>query len=256
MSLIELTRDGDVAILTMNDPDRRNALSVEMRAELLAKLDPLMGDDPCCAIVLTGAGGTFSAGGDLKSMRSGAPIYARHRMMSSHRLVRLLAEGPKPVVSAVEGFAFGAGLSLAALSDICVTAPDAKFGAVFGKVGLMADLGLLWSLPQRIGAARAKRFLLRNEIATGTEALALGLADAKAEAGATLAEAVARAQAFAGAAPLALAATRSAFAQVGGSLSAALSLEVDLQSALMASNDHAEGRGAFLDKRKPSFNGT
>ncbi|MGB3556311.1 MAG: enoyl-CoA hydratase/isomerase family protein, partial [Jannaschia sp.] len=177
MALVDLVRRGTVAILTLNDPDRRNAMSPEMRAELLATLDPLCADGTCRSLVLTGAGGTFCAGGDLKSMRSGDPIYARHRMMVTHRLVRLLAAGPKPVVAAVEGHAFGAGLSLAALADICVVGRDASFGAVFGRVGLMADLGLLWSLPQRIGAARARRLMLTAGVMKAAEAAELGLAD-------------------------------------------------------------------------------
>ena len=255
MALIETDRRGAVVVVTMNDSDRRNALSPEMRAELLATLDPLMGDDPARAFVLTGAGGTFCAGGDLKSMRSGDPVHARHRMMVSHRLVRLLAAGPKPVVAAVEGFAFGAGLSLAALSDICVVSRAAKFGAVFGKVGLMADLGLLWSLPQRIGAARAKRLMLEAGVMEADEAARLGLADTLCDEGEALERAVEAAETFADMAPLPLAATRSAFAQLGGDLDRALALEVDLQGALMASEDHAEGRAAFFEKRKPDFKG-
>ena len=154
MALVEIERRGTVAVATLNDPARRNALSPEMRAALLEALDPLASDREVRSFVLTGAGGTFCAGGDLRSMRSGDPIYARHRMMVTHRLVRLLAAGPKPVIAAVEGHAFGAGLSLAALSDICVAGRGASFGAVFGRVGLMADLGLLWSLP---GSARRGR---------------------------------------------------------------------------------------------------
>lgn len=256
MALIETERRDAVVVVTLNDPDRRNALSPDMRAQLLAVLDPLMGDDPCRAIVLTGAGGSFCAGGDLKSMRAGDPVYARHRMMVSHRLVRLLAAGPKPVVAAVEGYAFGAGLSLAALTDICVVSRKASFGAIFGKVGLMGDLGLLWSLPQRIGAARTKRLLLGAGTMDATEAQQSGLADRLCDAGDTLEVAVQEAIGFAQMAPLPLAATRSAFAQLGGDLDRALALEVDLQSALMASDDHAEGRAAFFEKRAPQFKGT
>ena len=255
MPLIGIERRGAVAIVTLNDPDRRNALSPEMRAEMLAALDPLTADGTCRALVLTGAGGTFCAGGDLRSMRSGDPLYARHRMMMSHRLVRLLAAGPKPVIAAVEGFAFGAGLSLAALADTCVVSREAKFGAVFGKVGLMADLGLLWSLPQRIGAARARRLMLEAGTLDAAEAERLGLADVLVEAGGALEAALEVAQGFADRAPLPIAATRSAFAQLGGDLDRALALEADLQSALMASADHEEGRTAFLEKRPPTFRG-
>ena len=254
MALIEIERRDATAIVRLNDPDRRNALSPEMRAEMLDKLDPLMADGACRCLVLTAAGSSFCAGGDLKSMRSGDPIYARHRMMATHRLVRLLAAGPKPVVAAVEGHAFGAGLSLAALADVCVASRAATFGAVFGKVGLMADLGLLWSLPQRIGAARAKRLMLTAGVLGADEAAELGLVDMLCEPGGALGAALEVAAGFADRAPLPVAATRSAFAQMGD-LDRALALEVDLQSALMASDDHAEGRAAFFERRDPVFRG-
>lgn len=255
MSLVLVRRHDPVVVVTLNNPDQRNALSPAMREDLLAALDPLMGDDPCRAIVLTGAGGAFCAGGDLKSMRPGEPIYARHRLMAGHRLVRLLAGGPKPVVAAVEGAAFGGGLSLAALSDYCVAARDARFGAAFGKVGLMADLGLMWSLPARIGMARAKRFLLLDETLAAGQAVAIGMADELAAPGAALDRALEAARDFARGAPLATAATRAAFAGLPGSLDAVLAAELDLQSALMASDDHAEGRRAFLERRAPAFEG-
>ena len=254
MALIGIERRDTVAVVTLNDPDRRNALSPEMRAELLDALDPLMADGSCRCLVLTGEGPSFCAGGDLKSMRSGDPIYARHRMMVTHRLVRLLAAGPKPVVAAVEGHAFGAGLSLAALADVCIASREASFGAVFGKVGLMADLGLLWSLPQRIGAARAKRLMLNAAVVRAEEAAEMGLVDTLCAPGAALDMALDMAMNFADRAPLPIAATRSAFAQMGD-LDKALALEVDLQSALMASDDHAEGRAAFFERRNPDFRG-
>ena len=123
--LVTLELRGSVALVALNAPEQRNALSPAMRQALLEALDPLMADDSTRAVVLTGAGGTFCAGGDLKSMRPGEPLYARQRMMAGHRLVRLLAEGPKPVIAAVEGAAFGGGLSIAALADCCVAARDA-----------------------------------------------------------------------------------------------------------------------------------
>ena len=144
-SLVTVELQGAIAVVSLNAPQQRNALTLPLRSALLEALDPLMGDDTTRAIVLTGAGGTFCAGGDLKSMRPGEPLYARHRLMGGHRLVRLLVEGPKPVISAVEGAAFGAGLSLAVIADWCVCARDARFGTAFGKVGLMPDLGMLWA---------------------------------------------------------------------------------------------------------------
>ncbi len=251
--LIETKRDGRTVVVTLNDPDRRNALSPDMRAQMVTALDPVMLDRDVRAVVLVGQGDHFCAGGDLKSMKSGDPIYARTRMMITARLVRLLAAGPVPVIAAVEGAAFGAGLSLAALADINVVSRTATFGAVFGKVGLMADVGLLWALPNRIGAARAKRFLLQNTVVKA-DAAPDGLVDDLCEPGQALDRAMEIAAGFAHQAPLPLAATKSAFAQMAD-FDRALALEVDLQGFLMASDDHAEGRAAFFDKRDPVFKG-
>jgi len=252
--LIDVTRDGATAILTMNDPGRRNALSPDMRAQMLTAADAAMMDADVRAIVIAGQGDHFCAGGDLKSMRSGDPVYARARMMVTERLVRVLAAGPKPVIAAVEGFAFGAGLSLAALADFNVVSDTAKFGAVFGKVGLMGDVGLLWSLPARIGATRAKQFLMMNTVVDAADAPA-GLVDDLCAPGRALERAVARAASFRDMAPLPLAALKSAFGQMQD-FDRALSREADMQAYLMASNDHAEGRAAFFEKRDPQFRGT
>ncbi len=252
---ISLEMRDTVAVVTLATPENRNALTPKMRNALLDCLDPLMADSTTRAIVLTGAGGSFCAGGDLKSMRPGEPLYARHRLMAGHRLVRLLAEGPKAVIAAVEGAAFGGGLSLAAAADCCVAARDARFGAAFGKVGLMPDLGMLWSVPARIGLGRAKRLAMLSEVLGGEEAVAIGLADRLAEPGRALETALAEAALFAAAAPLAVAAAKAAFARLPGPLDQVLAEEVGQQSALMQSADHGEAREAFLAKRTPSFKG-
>src|SRR5690606_21456640 len=131
----------------------------------------------CRAIVLTGAGGSFCAGGDLDSLPDHDPMATRRRLERSHELLRMIVTGPKPVIAAVNGYAFGAGLSLAAACDFVLAAPDASFGAVFGKVGLMADMGLLWSLPQRIGLAQTKRLLFTSAVLKAEQAVEIGLVD-------------------------------------------------------------------------------
>jgi 2-(1,2-epoxy-1,2-dihydrophenyl)acetyl-CoA isomerase len=182
MSDLVLTELRDhIGILTHNDPEKRNALSVEMRLSVAKALREFMRDDGCRAIVLCGAGDTFCAGGDMKSAISNAeePASVRTpRLLSMmHDIIRLIAEGSKPVIAAVDGHATGAGLSLAAACDYIVAGPTAKFCASFGRVGLVPDAGLLWSLPRRIGTTHARNLMLTAAAIDLETALRIGLAD-------------------------------------------------------------------------------
>ncbi|EFH11405.1 enoyl-CoA hydratase/isomerase family protein [Teichococcus cervicalis] len=246
-------RDGAVLVLTLDQPARRNALSPPLRAEMAAVLDRAEGDATIRAIVVTGAGGTFCSGGDLSGMEVGSALQGRERLRPAHQMIRLLVAGSKPVVAAVEGWAAGAGLSLACACDSIVAAEDARFMAAFGKVGLMADLGLPFTLPQRVGPARARQILFYGEPIGAEEALRIGLADQLAPSGKALEAALARARILARQAPAAIALTKQILAE---GLDRALEAERHYQSLLFLSADHAEGKAAFFGKREPGFTGT
>ncbi len=246
-------RNGTVAILTLNDPTRRNALSMDLRCALRDQLHALGQDSTCRAIVLTGAGGYFCAGGDLAAMRSDDPAGARVRLGIVQDIIRAIAAGPRPVVAAVEGPAFGAGMALAAASDLVVASEGARFSASFVKLGLMPDAGLLWSLPQRVGAARARALMLSGQVLTGAEAVAQGLADQVCAPDALLPIAIAQAQMLAEGAPLAIAQIKTALARGIDTLEDVLAMERDGQPLLFGSQDFAEGLAAFRDRRKPEF---
>lgn len=252
-----LERRGPVCVVTLNAPGRRNAISTEMRVALRDQLHELGVDAACRAIVLTGAGGQFCAGGDISEMTAGAsdPLYAARRLQILHDSVRTIVGGAKPVVAAVEGAAAGAGMSLAAAADVVVAARDARFVAAFARIGLVADCGLQFTLSLRVGASLARRILLGGEAIDATRAHAIGLVDELADPGAALERAVAVASAFAVLPPLALAAIKSAFARQPGTLEEALALEADLQSRLAATDDHAEAKAAFAAKRPATFQG-
>ncbi len=252
---ILLTRDGTVAIVALNEPTKRNALTMDLRLALLEVLDMLIADPECRAIVLTGEGGAFCSGGDLSAMRPDDPMGARRRIGIVHDIVRRIAAGPKPVIAAVEGAAFGAGLALATASDVVVADAGAKFCASFSKVGLMPDAGLIWSLPPRVGLGTAKRMMLEAPVIGGEEAKTLGLVDVLAPAGNVRDVALARAHAMARIAPLSIAMTKTAFARGTDDLERVLAYEMDGQPMLFATVDHAEGRKAFLEKRDPQFRG-
>lgn len=248
-------RDGPVATVTLNLPEKRNALTMELRLALLQALERLSEDGGCRAIVLTGAGGAFCAGGDISAMRGGDPLAARRRLGIVHAIVRLLVAGPKPVVAAVEGAAFGAGMSLAVAADVVVAGEGARFCASFGRIGLMPDAGLLWTLPQRVGLGDAKRMMMEGVVVGADEAHRIGLADQLTAAGTALGTAMERARSLAAQAPVALALIRAALARAPAEFETMLAIEADGQALLFSTNDHAEGRDAFLAKRPPRFKG-
>jgi len=251
MRIIE-ERDGPVLVLTIDYPARRNALAPQLRQDMLAILNRAEGDPETRAIVVTGAGGNFCSGGDLSGMDVRNPMQGRERLRAAHDMIRLMVAGSTPVVAAVEGWCAGAGLSLACACDTIVAAEDANFMAAFGKVGLMADLGLPYTLPLRVGHARAREMLLYGEPVRADEALRIGLADQLAPCGAVLDAALARARILAAQAPTAVALTKQILAE---GLDSALNQERHYQSLLFLTRDHAEGKEAFFGKRAPAFKG-
>ena len=255
VSSVDRTQEGAVAVLTLNNVKRRNALSPEIRTGLLGHLNDIENDDSTRAIVITGAGGTFSAGGDLSTMQDMTAFEGRNRIRAGRQTVEIITRGEKPIIAAVEGFAFGAGLSLALLADWIVAADDAKFCASFGKIGLVGDMGLFWTLPQRVKAGKAKRMLMLADIIGANEALKIGLVEAVAFQGQALSAALKKAQAFAEAAPLPNRLTREALAHFPASLDDMLAYESQGQGILFTSADSKEGLNAFFEKRKPVFQG-
>jgi 2-(1,2-epoxy-1,2-dihydrophenyl)acetyl-CoA isomerase len=252
LPIVTEERAGAVAILTLSKPERRNALSMQMRRELLAALERVASDGQVRAIVLTGAGGHFCSGGDLADLDVPDITAGRERFGITHDIVRRLVRSSKPVVGAVEGGCAGAGLSLALCCDTIVAAEDAKLAASFVKVGLIPDLGLIYTLPARVGEGRARQIMFYGEAIAVADAAAMGLIDHVVPAGTARTAALARAQTLTALPPLPVAAMKSHLAQ---GLEAALAWEKEVQAMLFLSADHAEGKAAFLEKRLPSFRG-
>ncbi|MDK2768927.1 MAG: enoyl-CoA hydratase/isomerase family protein [Sphingomonas sp.] len=259
MSEFILQREQDgVVVLTLNVPQLRNAISLEMREALLGHLREAGNNPDIRAVVLTGARGNFCSGGQLQPTNGAvAPDAQRTKRNIAilQDIVRLLSGGPKPTIAAVEGYAYGAGMSLATACDVLVAGESARFCASFGKIGLMADAGMLWSLPQRVGPGRAREMMLTGRIVEATEAGALGLANRVVPAGSALATALEVAAGFAGVAPLAIAAMKRVMARGPNSLEDVLHAESDAQPVLALSQDYVEGRTAFKEKRAPMFRG-
>lgn len=254
-ALVQIEMHEASVVLRMNLPAKRNALVVELREALIEALDAQMRSPACRVIVLTGTAGSFCAGGDLDTLRDHDPLDVRTRMQRGQQLVRQIVTGPKPVIAAVNGAAHGAGLSMAAACDFVIAADSAKFGAVFGKVGLMADLGLLWSLPRRVGLGSTRRMLYGAAVVGADEARAIGLADERATDEELLTAALSHAQRLSEAPPVAMAMTKGALARSCASLEEAFALELDGQTLLFSTDDHVEGRDAFRERRPAHFQG-
>lgn len=243
-------RDGGVLTLTLDYPERRNALAMPLREELHRILDAAQADAEVRAIVLTGAGGVFCSGGDISGMNVTDAETGRERMRRTHRIIRLMVAGRVPIVAAVEGWCVGAGLSVACACDTIVAAEDARFMAGFGKVGLIADLGLPFTLPARVGAGRARQFFLYGTQVDAAAAERIGLVDHVVPKGGALAKATELAAFLAAQASLPIALTKQILAE---GLDRALEDERHFQTACFLSADHAEGKAAFLAKREPQF---
>jgi enoyl-CoA hydratase/carnithine racemase len=249
-----LTREGAVLQLAIHAPQARNSLqSPGVLEGLLAGLEALERDETLRCAVLTGAGGAFCSGGDLRQLAGGSETAVRTGMRRSAWLYRRIALADKLVIAAVDGPAYGAGLGLAACCDLVVAGRSAAFCCAFTRVGAMPDAALFWSLPARIGRAQARRLMLMAPEVRGAEALAIGLADEHVADGDALpaAQALARRLAQGPAQPYGR--IKAGLRQGPMTLEQALDFQLDNAPGLFASADFHEGAAAFFEKRKPVF---
>ncbi len=249
-----------VATLTLNRPDRLNALSAPMLDGLLEALPRLAADPGIGVVILTGAGRGFCAGGDVKNMAEGSGQLgvedAVQRLRGRMEVSRLLHEIPKPTIAMVNGPAAGAGLAMALACDLRVASESARFITAFAKVGFSGDFGGSYFLSKLVGSGKARELYYTGEPLSGAQALALGIAN-RLVADAELAEAtMALAAGLARGPGIALGLMKRNFnAAETGTLAELLDLEALHQVRTARTEDHAEAARAFVEKRPPLFRG-
>jgi 2-(1,2-epoxy-1,2-dihydrophenyl)acetyl-CoA isomerase len=248
-------RRNGVHILTLNRPDRLNAVTVPLFAALMAALDEAATANDCRAVLLHGAGRGFCAGQDLGEVQPGADL--GHTLEARFNpLVRRLRSLPKPIVCAVHGVAAGAGANLALACDIVLAAHSARFLQAFVKIGLIPDAGGTWLLPRLAGRARAAAMAMLGEPVPAVQAEAWGLIWRAVPDDELMPEAERMAAHLASQPTAALALMKQALdASEGHTLDQQLDLERDLQRRAGSTPDFEEGVRAFLEKRPPRFTG-
>jgi 2-(1,2-epoxy-1,2-dihydrophenyl)acetyl-CoA isomerase len=258
MAVLLEERHGAVVLLRMNRPEALNALDTELVLALGDALARTTADPAVRSLVLTGEGGAFCSGADLKEALRELDVGASlgGRLAAFQRSVRLIVAADKPVIAAVDGAAVGFGADLALACDLRLLSERAYFEEKFVGIGLMPDGGGTFHLPRLLGLGRALELLLLGERVVAPRAVELGLASRVVSPGELVEQAVALATRLADGPPLALARIKHATrASLDGTLGDALEREALGQAELLASADLKEGVLAWKERRKPVFRG-
>lgn len=254
------SREGAVLTLTMNRPDKLNALSVDLTTALLDAFGRAAADAELRAVVLTGAGRAFCAGGDLALIADARRRNAGHELESLLRggsqLALAICDTPVPVLAAVNGPAAGAGMNVALACDMRIASESASFGQNFAKVGLFPDFGGTYFLPRLAGPARAAEMFYTGDMISAAEAERIGVVNQVVPHDRLAEEARALAAKLAAAPPIAARAVKKVlFGSDRAALARALEMEVQQQVKCFLSEDCSEGLRAFFEKRTPQFTG-
>lgn len=249
---------GGVVVLTLDLPERRNAMTQELTGAWGSAIAELQADQGVRAVLVTGAGSAFCAGGDLGwlGVGSGATVdELRSRMLPFYRTWLAIRELDVPTIAAINGPAVGAGLALALACDLRYAAPEATMSVPFTALGIHAGMATTWLLPEVAGLAVARELLLTGRVVTGEEALDLGLVNRVFPAEGLLPAALAVAESIAAKAPVATRLTTIALREGHRSMADALRWEALAQPVTMATEDLAEGLAAQRERRPPHFTG-
>jgi 2-(1,2-epoxy-1,2-dihydrophenyl)acetyl-CoA isomerase len=257
--LLETIEDG-VAILTLNRPDRMNAFSPDMLAGLKEALPRLAVDDAVGAIVITGSGRGFTAGGDVKTMAARAKTQTFEQRLESYRSMHeiplMMRNLPKVIIGMVNGPAVGAGFGLALACDLRIAGRSARFATGFANVGYSGDFGGSWLLTRLVGTAKARELYFLNEMLDATQAAALGMVNRVVADAVLREETLALARRIAEGPRIALGyMKRNLHAAETEPFSVVLEMEGIHQTRAGQTEDHREAVAAFAEKRRPHFRG-
>ena len=254
---IRTEKRDEVAIVTLDRPEKKHAVTTEMRIQLYEAFEELGEDNSVRAVILTGSGDDFCSGMDVGEFGEFTMADRFVRTIRLQRISRAIYRLKKPTIAAVRGICMGAGWSYALCCDFIITADDARFGQVFNRTGLAPDAGSAWLLTQQIGAMRAKELCYSGRIVSGREAFEMGLALKSLPAEKVLEEAMAMASRLAEGPPLAMAMAKRQF-EVAATTSFDTFLEAEfaMPPLMQQTEDHKEGVAAFRERRPAAFRGS
>lgn len=248
-------QENHIAKITLNIPESRNALNLDMQVELLEVFRQISEDDSVKVVVMTGAGKSFSSGGDIRTMEGLTAVATRVRLKKGQRLIKAILELEKPIIGAINGVAAGAGVSIALACDILIASEEAKFVLSFVKIGLIPDLGSYYLLPLRVGIARAKELMFTGDMIDAREAERIGMINRVVPPERLEEESFSLATRLVNGPGQSYAMIKAALNRWPDSLESFFEMESTMQAVAFSSEDFDEGRRAFLEKRKPIFHG-
>ena len=254
--MITYDKDQGIALITLNRPDKLNAVNMKMRDELIAVLKDAGDDQQIRVVILTGGNKVFCAGADIKDPPFSTQFWDKISPKRTYSYYHLIEDMGKPIIAAIAGYCLGGGLELACTCDIRIAAENAMLGDAHAKIGIIAGGGSTQRLPRLIGIAKAKEMIFSGEPIGAGEAEKIGLVNRVVPTESLMEEAKKLAEVYIARPPLVLKLVKAAIND-GSQMSMAQGLDYEAKCAALVSmtEDYKEGRNAFLEKRKPVFKG-